>query len=38
VAFLYTKDKQGEKEVRETIPFTLVTNNLKFLGVTLISK
>jgi hypothetical protein len=38
VAFLYTKDKQAEKEIRETTPFTLVTNNLKFLGVTLISK
>ena len=31
VAFLYTKDKQAEKEIRETIPFTLVTNNIKYL-------
>jgi hypothetical protein len=29
VAFLYTKDKQAEKEVRETTPFTIVTNNIK---------
>jgi hypothetical protein len=35
VAFLYTKDKQGEKEIRETTPFTIVTNNIKYLGVTL---
>ena len=25
VAFLYTKDKQAEKEIRETTPFTIVT-------------
>jgi hypothetical protein len=35
VAFLYTKGKQAEKEIRETIPFTIVTNNIKYLGVTL---
>ena len=35
VAFLYSKDKQTEKEIREATPFTIVTNNLKFLGVTL---
>ena len=35
MAFLYTKDKQSEKETRETAPFTIVTNNIKYLGVTL---
>ena len=35
MAFLYTKDKQTEKEIRETTPFTIVTNNIKYLGVTL---
>ena len=35
VAFLYTKEKQDEKETRETTPFTIVTNNIKYLGVTL---
>jgi hypothetical protein len=35
VAFLYTKNKQAEKEIRETTPFTIVTNNIKYLGVTL---
>ena len=29
VVFLYTKDKQDEKEIRETTPFTIVTNNIK---------
>jgi hypothetical protein len=33
MAFLYTKDKQAEKEIRETTPFTIVTNNIKYLGV-----
>jgi hypothetical protein len=35
VAFLYTKDKQDEKEIRETTPFTILTNNINYLGVTL---
>jgi hypothetical protein len=35
VAFFYTKDKQAEKEIRETIYFTIATNNIKYLGVTL---
>ena len=35
VAFLYTKDKGAVKEIRETTPFTIVTNNIKYLGVTL---
>jgi hypothetical protein len=29
VAFLYTKAKQAEKEVRETTPFSIVTNHMK---------
>jgi hypothetical protein len=35
VAFLYTKDKQDEKEIRETTPFTIPTNIIKYLGVIL---
>ena len=35
MAFLYTKYKQAEKEIKETTPFTIVTNNIKYLGVTL---
>jgi hypothetical protein len=29
VAFLYTNDKQAEKEIRETNPFTIATNACK---------
>jgi hypothetical protein len=35
VAFLYTKDKQAEKEISQTTSFTILTNNIKYLGVTL---
>ena len=35
MAFLYTKDKQAEREIRETTPFTTLTNNIKYLGMTL---
>jgi hypothetical protein len=35
VAFLLSKDKWAVKEIRETTPFTIVTNNIKYLGVTL---
>ena len=35
MAFLNTKDKEAEKEIRETKPFSIVTNNIKYLGVTL---
>jgi hypothetical protein len=35
VAFLYTKDKQAEKEIRETTPLTIVTNNIKYIGANL---
>ena len=35
MAFLYSKDKEAEKEIRETTPFSIVTNNIKYLGMTL---
>ena len=35
ISFLYIKNKQAEKEIRETTPFSIVTNNIKYLGVTL---
>jgi hypothetical protein len=35
MAFLYTKDKRTEKETRETTTFIIVTNSIKYLGVTL---
>ena len=35
MAFLYTKDKQAKTEIRKTTLFTIVTNNIKYLVVTL---
>jgi hypothetical protein len=35
VSFLYIKDEQAEKEIRERTPFTIVTKNIKYLCVTL---
>jgi hypothetical protein len=35
MAFLYIKDKQAEKEIRETEPVTIVTYNIKYPRVTL---
>jgi hypothetical protein len=35
MAFLYTKDKQAESEIREITPFSIVTNNIKYRVVTL---
>jgi hypothetical protein len=35
VDFLYPKDKQAGKEIREATPFTTVTNIIKHLGVIL---
>jgi predicted transcriptional regulator YheO len=32
MAFLYTKDKKSEKEIRETTLFIIVKNNIKYLG------
>ena len=35
VALLHTKDKEAEREIRETSPFMIATNSIKYLGVTL---
>jgi hypothetical protein len=35
MAFLYTKDKKAVKEYQETTPFSIFTNNIQYLGVTL---
>ena len=34
VAFLYTNDKWNQKEIQETTPFIIATNNIN-LGITL---
>ena len=35
MVFLYIKDKQAEKEIREIKPSPIVKNNIKYLDVTL---
>ena len=35
VVFLYMKDKQAKYEIREMTHFAIVTDNIKYLGVTL---
>jgi hypothetical protein len=35
LAFLYTNNKQSEKEYMETIPFTIASKKIKYLGVNL---
>jgi hypothetical protein len=35
MAFLYTKNKQAEEGIRDRTPFSIVINNIKYLGVTL---
>ena len=34
VAFLCTNDKHADKEIRETTPFTVAINRIKYLGIT----
>ena len=33
LAFLYTNNEKTEKEIKETIPFTIATKRIKYLGV-----
>ena len=33
LAFLYTNNEKIEREIRETIPFTIATKIIKYLGV-----
>jgi hypothetical protein len=35
VVFLYTQNKQTDKEIRETTPFTIIKININYLGMTL---
>ena len=34
-AFLYTNNERAEREIRETIPFTITAKRIKYLGVNL---
>ena len=33
ISFLYTSNKKTEREIKETIPFTIATKRIKYLGV-----
>ena len=35
LAFLYTNNKKEEREIKETIPFTIATKRIKYLGIKL---
>ena len=32
-AFLYTNNERSEREIKETIPFTIATKRIKYLGI-----
>ena len=34
-AFLYTNNEKSEKEIKETIPFTIAMKRVKYLGINL---
>ena len=34
-AFLYTKNEKSEREIKETLPFTIATKRIKYLGINL---
>ena len=33
LAFLYTKNEKIEREIKETIPFTIAIKRIKYLGI-----
>ena len=35
LAFLYTNKEKSEREIKETIPFTIATKRIKYLGINL---
>ena len=35
LTFLYTNNEKTEREIKETIPFTIVTKRIKYLGIIL---
>ena len=35
LAFLYTNHKKSEREIKETLPFTIATKIIKYLGINL---
>ena len=38
LAFLYTNNQRLERETKETIPFTIATKRIKYLGINLLTE
>ena len=38
LAFLYTNDEKSEREIKETLPFTIATERIKYLGINLLGE
>ena len=38
LAFLYTNNEKSEREVKESIPFTIATKRIKYLGINLLKE
>ena len=38
LAFVYTNNEKTEREIKETIPFTIATKRIKYLGVFYLKK
>ena len=35
LAFLYTNNEKSEREIKESMPFTIATKTIKYLGINL---
>ena len=38
LAFLYTNNKKSKREIKETLPFTIATRRIKYLGINLLKE
>ena len=38
VAFLYTHNKLSEREIKETIPFTIATERIEYLRINVVKE
>ena len=38
LGFLYTNDEKFEREIKETLPFTITTKRIKYLGINLLKE
>ena len=38
LAFLYTNNEKSERDIKESIPFTIATKRIKYLGITSLRK